>query len=403
MQIKPGSLGSCCQLLLSIPMKTRLVLFLFCSVCFVFIAAAQDVSLDFPVRKLLEPYVESGEIPGAVTVIATKDKILQIDCVGYADLETKCPMTSETVFWMASQTKTVTAVAVMLLIEEGKLSLDEPITKYIPELSALQVVAEKTDDKTVLVPVDKSITLRMLLSHTAGTCYLSPMQLRHGIDCLPTEKALTIYVMTPLAHQPGTKFLYSNIGINIAATAIERVGGMPFEQFLQQRVFEPLGMTETTFWPSTEQTQRMAKAYRQNKPAMNSGKRLEEVRINHLTYPLDDRQNRFPEGGGGLFSTPTDWVRFYQMLAGQGVFEGKRILSELSVREIRTKQTGELGESYGLGVAIGGKHFGHGGSHGTDSRIALDRDRIGMYFIQQEGLPKAGEAQNAFFSIVNAK
>lgn len=376
-------------------MQTRFLVVAICFAFFVPLAAGQDVS----VQKRLEPYVASGDIPGAVTVIATKDKVLQIDCVGYADLETKRPMTPDTVFWMASQSKPVAAVAVMMLVEEGKLALDEPITKYIPELGDLRAVSEKDDKKTVLVPVDKPITLRMLLSHTAGTPYLSLIQQRHGIDCLPTEKALTSYVMTPLTHQPGTKYLYSNVGINIAATAVERVGGMPFEEFLQKRIFEPLGMKETTFWPSADQIKRLAKAYRKDKETKN----LSEIDIHLLTYPLDDRQRRFPEGGGGLFSTPVDWVRFYQMLAGEGVFEGKRILSEKSVQEIRTKQTGDLGGSYGLGVAIGGNHFGHGGSHGTDSRLALDSGRIGMYFIQQQGLPKAGEALNAFFGAAFAK
>lgn len=376
-------------------MKTR---FLFAAICFTFLVSFA-VGQDVPVKKLLEPYVESGDIPGAVTVIATKEKVLQIDCVGYADLESKRSMTENTVFWMASQTKPVTAVAVMMLVEEGKLSLDEPITKYIPELGGLFVISELDDQKLDLVRPDKPITLRMLLSHTAGTSFISLMQQRHGIDCLPTEKALTSYLMTPLLHQPGTKYLYSNVGINIAATAVERVGGMPFEDFLQIRLFEPLGMNETTFWPSADQMKRLAKAYRQDKET----KKFSEIKIHFLTYPLEDRMHRFPEGGGGLFSTPTDWVRFYQMLAGEGIFEGKRILSEKSIQEIRTKQTGDLGGSYGLGVAIGGNHFGHGGSHGTDSRITLDSGRIGMYFIQQEGLPKAGEAQNAFFSAAFSK
>lgn len=363
--------------------------FWFFALSFVFSVSAQDV----PVKELLRPYVDSGELPGVVTLIATKDKILQIDALGLADLETKQPMAENTVFWMASQTKPVTAVAVMMLVEEGKLSLDEPITKYLPELAALQVVREKDENRTVLVSPDKAITLRQLLSHTAGTVFISPIQQRFGIDSLPTDKALFSFAMTPLAHQPGTKYLYSNIGIDIAATAVERVSGMPFETFLEKRLFEPLGMKETTFWPSEDQMKRLAKAYRLDKEK----KSLVETNIFFLTYPLNDRTNRFPEGGGGLFSTATDWVRFYQMLAGEGIFEGKRILSEESVREIRTKQTGDLPESYGLGVGIGGTIYGHGGSHGTDSKLDTKTGRIVLYLIQQEGLPKAGEAQNAFF------
>lgn len=365
--------------------------FLIFAFLFAFVSGASAQSV--PVKDLLRPYVESGELPGVVTVIATKDKVLQINALGLADVETKQPMTENTVFWMASQTKPVTAVAVMMLVEEGKLSLDEPITTYLPELNVLQVIKEKNESQTVLVPPEKPITLRQLLSHTSGTAFLTPIQHRFGIDSMPSDKALVSYAMTPLTHQPGTQYLYSNIGINIAATAVERVSAMPLEEFLAKRLFEPLGMKETTFWPSEDQMKRLAKAYRWDKDKNT----LVEINIHYLTYPLDDRVHRFPEGGGGLFSTAPDWVRFYQMLAGEGTFEGKRILSAESVREIRTKQTGDLPTSYGLGVGIGGTVYGHGGSHGTDSKLDTKTGRIALYLIQQAGLPKAGEAQSTFF------
>ncbi|MDR0871321.1 MAG: beta-lactamase family protein [Planctomycetaceae bacterium] len=364
------------------------ILAFFCLLFFVSTLSAQNA----PIKELLQPYIDSSELPGIVTVIATKDKVLQIDAVGYADLETKQPMTPNTVFWMASQTKPVTAIAVMILVEEGKLSLDEPAVKYLPELKNLRVIAEQNEKQTVLVPPDKPITLRMLLSHTAGMVFITLFQQKYGIDSLPTNRALTTFIMTPLAHQPGTKYLYSNVGIDIAATIVERVSGMPFETFLEKRLFEPLGMKETSFWPTAEQIKRLAKPYRLDKES----KKLVETKIFYLTYPNDDRVNRFPEGGGGLFSTPAEWVRIYQMFAGEGTFDGKKILSPESVKEIRTKQTGDLPNNYGLGTNIGGSVFGHGGSHGTDSKLDINTGRIVQYFIQQEGLPKAGEAQGAF-------
>jgi CubicO group peptidase (beta-lactamase class C family) len=359
-----------------------------CLFLFVSTIPAQNV----PVKEMLQPYIDSGDLPGVVTVIATKDKVLQIDAVGYADLETKRPMTADTVFWMASQTKQITAIAVMMLVEEGKLNLDEPVIKYLPELKNLQVIAEKNEKQTVLVSPERPVTLRMLLSHTAGMVFLTPFQHKYGIDSLPMDRALTTFIMTPLAHQPGTKYLYSNVGIDIAATIVERVSGIPFETFLDKRLFEPLGMKETSFWLTSEQVKRLAKPYQQDKET----KKLTETKIFYLTYPHEDRTVRFPEGGGGLFSTPAEWVRIYQMFAGEGTFEGTKILSPESVKEIRTKQTGDLPNGYGLGVNIGGSVFGHGGSHGTDSKLDTNTGRIAQYFIQQAGLPKANEAQNAF-------
>ncbi|MDR1140807.1 MAG: beta-lactamase family protein, partial [Planctomycetaceae bacterium] len=358
----------------------RMLLFL-CLFHFVSVVSAQHV----PVKELLQPYIDSGELPGVVTVIADKDKIVQIDAVGYTDLETKRPMSADTLFWMASQTKPVTAIAVMMLVEEGKLSLDEPATKYLPELKELRVVKEWNDKQTVLVPPEQPITLRKLLSHTAGMAFLTRFQLKYGIDSLPMDRALTTFVMTPLPHQPGTKYLYSNIGIDIAATIVERVSQIPFETFLEKRLFEPLEMKETSFWLTAEQTKRLAKPYQWNKET----KKLAETKIFFLTYPHEDRTIRFPEGGGGLFSTPTEWVRIYQMFAGEGTFKGKKILSPESVKEIRTKQTGDLPNNYGLGVNIDGNIFGHGGSHGTESKLDTNTGRIVQYFIQQEALPKA--------------
>ena len=224
---------------------------------FPFVATAAD---RFPIVETLEPYINNGELPGMVTVIATKDAILQVDTLGYANVEAKQPMKADTVFWIASQTKPVTAVAVMILVDEGKLSLIEPVTTYRPELKDLKV-AVKEDDRTLLVPVDKPITLEMLLSHTAGLEFLTPFQDRHRIDSLPMSKYVTTAVMTPLRTQPGTAYHYSNIGINLAGAIVERVTAVSFEEFVERRIFEPLGMKETTFFPNAEQLTRLATAY----------------------------------------------------------------------------------------------------------------------------------------------
>jgi len=358
---------------------------------FPFVIAAAE---RFPVAETLEPYIKNGELPGMVTVIATKDTVLQIDAIGYADIETEQPMKADTVFWIASQTKPVTAVAVMILVDEEKLSLTEPVTKYLPELANLKVVAETEGNRTVLVPVDKPITMEMLLSHTAGLEFLTPFQSKHAIDSLPLEQHVTTIVMTPLRTQPGAAYHYSNIGITLAGTVVERIAKMPFEEFLAKRVFEPLGMTETTFFPSAEQLKRLATAYSYNREKTQ----LVAKQTNLMTYPFDSKR-RFAEPGGGLFSTPTDFVKFFQMLQGNGEFNGKRILSEDAVKTIYAKHTGALNAPYGLGVVTNDGVYGHGGAFGTDARVDTKNGRVMLYFIQHQGLPKSEEAKQKFYKI----
>jgi len=367
-------------------------------VLFPFVAMAAE---RFPVAETLKPYIENGELPGVVTVIADKDAVLQVDTFGYADLETKRPMKSDTVFWIASQTKPVTAVAVMILVDEGKLSLTEPVAKYLPELANLKVAvqtvaAQAEDNRTVLVPVDKPITMEMLLAHTAGLEFLTPFQSKHAIDSLPLEQHATTIVMTPLRTQPGTAYHYSNIGITLAGTVVERIAKMPFEEFLAKRVFEPLGMTETTFFPNAELLNQLATTYsfdREKSQLVPSQSRL-------ITYPLDGKR-RFADPGGGLFSTPNDLVKFFQMLQGNGEFNGKRILSESAVKEIHANRTGALNAPRGLGVVTKDGIYGHGGALGTDAQVNTNNGRVLLYFIQHQGLAKSEEAKQKFFRIGN--
>ncbi len=352
---------------------------------------------EFPVKEALQPFVDGGEVPGMVTVVADREKVIQMDAVGMANAETGVPMATDTFFWIASQTKPFTGVAVMMLVEEGKLSLDEPITAYLPELAALRVRAESDAEKTVLVAPNKPITLRHLLSHTAGMAWITPIHSRFGtIDCMPLDQMVVACAMTPLDTQPGTKYAYSNMGIEIAAAAVQRMSGMPFEEFLQRRILDPLEMKDTTFWPSEEQLKRHALVYRWD----GEQKKLLPMNTPQMTYPLEDRVRRYPAAAGGLYSTPQDLVKFYQMLLGEGEFAGKRLLKPESVREIAKKQTGDLPDSYGLGSVSGGDFFGHGGMCGTDSMVDVNRDRVFMFIVQEFGCPKAGEAKAAFFNTV---
>jgi CubicO group peptidase (beta-lactamase class C family) len=189
-------------------------------------------------------------------------------------------------------------------------------------------------------------------------------------------------------------YQYSNAGINTAARIIEVVAGQPFEKFLHERLCQPLGMRDTTFWPSAEQAVRIAKAY---KPGPGN-KGLEETTIGQLHYPLTDRTECFPMPAGGLFATAHDVARFYRMLLNGGQLDGKRYLSEAAVKQLTSRQTPpELKESYGFGFGVGKTFFGHGGAYSTNSSADTERGLVFVWLVQRAGFPGSGaKAQEAF-------
>jgi CubicO group peptidase (beta-lactamase class C family) len=212
---------------------------------------------------------------------------------------------------------------------------------------------------------------------------------RFGIDSLSPTRAAATYAMMSLNYEPGTQYLYSNVGVNIGSAVVERVSGQSFDEFMKKRIFEPLGMKETAYVPTSEQVERIAKSYRYD----NEKKSLQETKIHYLTYPLDNPQIRYAEAGGGIFSTAPEIVRFFQMLANDGEFQGKRILSAKSVEEMRTKQTGNLDASYGLGLGLFDDFYGHGGAYGNEAIIHKPTGFITIYMVQVTGVPKQGEAK----------
>jgi CubicO group peptidase (beta-lactamase class C family) len=213
------------------------------------------------------------------------------------------------------------------------------------------------------------------------------------LDLLPLRDAVRSYAMTPLQFEPGTQYQYSNAGINTAGRIIEVVSGMPYETFLDKRLFGPLGMKDTTFWPNEDQLKRLAKAYTPNKE--NNG--LEEIAIGQLKYPLSDRK-RQPMPAGGLFSTADDVGRFCQMMLNGGVANGKRVLSEDAVKQMTIKQTGDaVKDSYGLGWSTGGDTFGHGGALSTNMTVNTKRGLIMVFLVQHAGFPgDGGKSLGAF-------
>ena len=199
--------------------------------------------------------------------------------------------------------------------------------------------------------------------------------------------------MTPLQTEPGTHYQYSNAGINTAARILEVVSGMPYEKFLDERLFKPLGMKDTTFWPTERQVRRLAKCYKPDAGKTN----LVEVNISQLRYPLDDRE-RQPMPAGGLFSTAADIARFCQMVLNGGTLDGKRYLSEAAVKQMTSRQTSEaLKSSYGFGWAVHPDGCGHGGACATDMEIHREQGLILVWMVQHSGFPNDGRKAKDVF------
>ncbi len=343
------------------------------------------------IADVLKPFVEKHTLAGAVTLVADKDKVLSLDAIGYADIADNQLMKTDALFWIASMSKPITAAALMMLVDAGLVKLDDPIEKYLPEFKGLWVAVEQDKEHVLLKRPKTPVTVRNILSHTSGMPFGSPLEVNPR-DQLALRDAVRSYAMTPLHSEPGAKYVYSNAGINTAGRIIEVTSGMPYEEFLQKRLFDPLGMRDTTFWPSKQQLRRLATSYKPDAKKIG----LEPTTIASLKYPLHDR-SRQPMPGGGLFSTASDCGRFCQMMLGGGVFEGKRYLSEAAVKEMSTKQTGDLKESYGLGCAVGPGTFGHGGAYATNMQIDTKRGLITVFMVQHNGFPGNGNQSLAAF------
>ncbi len=328
------------------------------------------------------------------------------------DVAAKQPMRIDCLFWIASMSKPLTATALMMLVDEGRVSLDDPVEKYLPEFQGQMLAVEQTPDHLLLKKPAHPITVREVLSHTSGLPFMS--RIEHKIDTFTLPEAAISYALTPLTYQPGTKHVYSNAGINTAGRIIEVVSGMPYEEFMEKRLFQPLGMTDTTFWPNREQLARLAKSYRPK----GSQQALEETTISQLTHPLDNRK-RGPSPAGGLFSTASDVGLFGRMILGGGVYQGKRYVSAAAIQQMTSTQTGDLvnrgqGEGgYGLGWSTSRKLHGpsnpvpdpvpvgpcgHGGAYSTNLWSDPPHGLVTVYMVQHAGYPGKddGRIQPAF-------
>ncbi len=346
------------------------------------------------VTTVLQAAVEKQEIAGAVALVADAKKILHLGAVGQADLAAGKPMSTDAMFWIASMTKPITGAAIMMLQDDGKLTIDDPVGKYIPELAALKTADGKP----------ATVTIRHLLTHTSGLAEAS----QEKMVAAKTLADLIPEYVRPLKFEPGTKWQYCQSGINTLGRIVEVVSGKTFPEFLAERLFKPLGMRDTTFYPSAEQLARAAKPYK-----------LAEGKLEPAAYmPAYDptrRGDRFPPANGGLFSTGSDYVRFCQMLLNKGTFGGKRLLSPEAVAQFSSVLSGDITTGFtpgngwgaaccvvrhpqGVTAMLSPGSFGHGGAYGTQAWIDPVKQRVYLLLVQRSNFPNsdASDLRRAF-------
>lgn len=355
----------------------------------VWIAAAMIGSLHAapPVKEemndCIKGFVEAKEIAGAVTLVADGEKILHLSAQGMADIARNREMATDSIFWIASMSKPITATAVMMMQEEGKLSVDDPVSKYLPEF-----MGEKA-----------GITIAQCLIHTSG---LSEVSSEESRDVTVLKDLIPLITAKPLSFDPGSRWQYCQTGINTAARVVEVVSGMAFPEFLEERLFAPLGMKDTSFYPTEAQIARIANSYKRG-----ANGNLEKVDISFLGGKSIVDKQRYPRANGGLFSTAEDYLKFAQMILNGGEFDGKRHLKVESIQQMTSIQSGELasgfvpGSAWGLGwsivrepqgvtAALSPGSFGHGGLFGTQAWIDPVKMRIHLLLVQRANFNNQG-------------
>lgn len=348
-------------------------------------AAPENVSMSATrldrIDAMLQQAITAGDLPGAVALIARNGKIVFHKAYGHADTQGGKVMEKDAIFRIASQTKAITSTAVMMLWEEGKFQLDDPISKFIPEFKEAQVLEtfNEADSSYTARPASKAISIRHLLTHTSGIGYgvidgderFKKIYHKAGItdlfttEDIPISESVKKLAKLPLHHDPGAKFTYSE-GLDVLGYLVEIVSGMPFDQFLRTRIFDPLGMDDTWFYLPTDKHSRLVKVQQKE-----DGKwKHYPITFYDPDYPIKGAK-RFFSGGAGLSSTAPDYAKFLQMYLNGGNFNGQRLLSITTVNSMMGNQVGDLwsgDKHYGLafGVVTGeGEDKGGQGSEGT--------------------------------------
>ena len=357
----------------------------------------QDIVGKIPER--MRHFVDGKTVAGVVTLVARGNDIVEFDAQGMADIEANRPMRKDTIFQIMSMTKPVTAIGIMMLAEEGKLSVRDPVEQYLPEFKELRVATNTGPDATRLSVPEHAITIRDLLTHTAGMTDAAPADIhdyQHSM-AVPLNEVVRQLAKERLLFQPGTAWSYSSAGIEILGRIIEVCSGQKYEDFIAERILRPLGMKDSFFFPPADKVDRIAMVYISKDGSL--------VRAPGSILGGDPAKFRkgsvFSAPGWGLYSTAEDLLHLYRMMLNGGVFEGHRYLSPFSVHVMTEPHTTEIqpkgwmrGSDYGLGWevvtdpmgelaghAIGS--YGHGGAFGTQGWIDSGNQLISIMLIQR--------------------
>jgi len=349
--------------------------------------------------------VDTGLLAGAVTCVWHRGEVLQVNEIGYRDVEARLPMQRDTIFRIASMTKPVTVAAAMALAEDGRLALSDPVTRWVPEMADMRVLVDPTGPLDHTVPAQRPITVEDLMTHRSGLAYsfsvVGPISRAYAQISLrqDADDWLAEISRLPLMHQPGDRLTYSH-STEILGIALSRIEDKPLQTVLSERIFEPLGMTDTGFFVAPEKRERAATMYRLD----------EQSRLQHdVMGPVPVREPRFSQGGASLVSTAEDYLQFARMLLGGGEIDGIRVLSENSVRLMRTDRLTDeqkrhpflgmpfwIGRGFGLNLSVvtdasrSARLFGPGGqgtfswpgAYGTWWQADPANDLILIYLIQ---------------------
>jgi len=362
------------------------------------------------IDAMLEAAIQTDEVPGLVAMIVKDGKIVYQTAKGFADVGDGKKMEKNSIFRIASQTKAITSTAILMLYEEGKIRLDDPISKYIPEFANPQVLNSfrYADTTYTSKPSTKVITIRHLLTHTSGLGYgvidgderMKMIYHKAGVIDLFTTQKITIgesvkrLAKLPLHHEPGAKYTYSE-GLDVLGYLVEIISGKPFDVFLKERIFDPLGMNDTRFYLNEAQGTRLVDVH-----TYQGGKWQEyPTTFYDPAYPKTGAKTFF-SGGAGLSSTAEDYAKFLQMYLNGGVYNGIRLLSSVTIAMAMQNQVGDLwnwDRHYGLafgvvndrGVALGGMGtkgtFDWGGYFNTQYFADPNHKIIGLIFKQTSG------------------
>ena len=368
-----------------------------CLLLFAAPLAAQSPDKFAAIKPAMQAFVDRGELAGAVTVVGTKAGVTNLEAVGFADLGARRSMTPDTLFRIASMTKPITAMAVLMLQEDGKLNVEDPVEKYLPEFTGQRLVTSKEGGAIVLGKPKRPITLRDLLTHTSGL----PSGYPAGLGDVYGQRNRTLAETTlaisqqPLDFEPGSRWSYCNAGIDTLGRVVEVVSGVSYEGFLQARLFGPLGLTDTTFAPTAAQQKRLALTYGVKDGKLVAGSTNFLNVYEHAKHPIP---------AGGLCSTGPDLAKLYRCLLNGGELGGRRVIGEKTLAEMTRTQTGDIktgftdGMSFGFGFAVVKEPkgvtavlspgtFGHGGAFATQSWADPKQDLFVILLIQRTGVP----------------